>query len=217
MSIKLTPRLKAAADFVRSNKKIADIGTDHGYLVCYLVQNGICKSGIASDIGEGPLMSAKQTITENNLTSLVVPRLSDGLKQINKDEADDIVIAGMGGELIALILSECSWAKDKDKHFVFQPMTHPEFLRSYLCNNGYKINKETVVGEGNKNYCIMDVSFSGEIKKYSLIYKYIGEIKTFDELPTKNYINHLINYLINKQKGNNSGELQAIIEELKLL
>ena len=122
-SSQLDNRLKLCADFVRSGAKLADIGTDHAYLPVWLCRIGRCPFAVAADINPEPLKRGQSTIIESGMSDRIETRLSDGLKEIKCDEADDIVIAGMGGELIAKILSECSFATDNSKHFILQPMT----------------------------------------------------------------------------------------------
>lgn len=63
---------------------------------------------------------------------MISARLSNGLENIAENEADDFVIAGMGGELIAAILDSCAYAKNSEKHFILQPMTKSEVLIKYL-------------------------------------------------------------------------------------
>ena len=99
--IKLDDRLKSVASLVRNGKRVADIGTDHGYLVAYLVENNICPCGIAADLRKGPLENARQTVIQQGLSDKIELILSDGLENISPDSCDDIVIAGMGGNLIA--------------------------------------------------------------------------------------------------------------------
>lgn len=196
--VKLTKRLDAVASLVRENSTLADVGCDHGYLPVYLLLNDKIKSAVASDINEGPLLSCKNLVSEYSLQDKVKCVLSDGLKNISSDDCSDISICGMGGELIAKILSECEWVKDKEKHYIFNPMTHPEILRKYLCQNGYKINNDFVIKDGKHYYNVFDVFYTGEVLDYNESYYYLGNIDSFEH---KDYFNHLLNYLQNKMKG----------------
>ena len=106
----LDGRLAKCAAMLRG-VPFADIGTDHAYLPVYLAVRGEIPAAIAADLREGPLESAKRTIARFHVESIVTARLSDGLAAIQPQEAEDIVIAGMGGELIAQILSKAPWLK----------------------------------------------------------------------------------------------------------
>ncbi len=116
----------------------------------------------------------------------------------------------MGGELIANIISECRWAKNPEKHFIFNPMTHPEILRKYLCENGFEIRTDRIVKEGRHYYNVFDAVYTGIIKEYDESYYYLGNIKHFEY---KEYFNHILNYLENKMKGGE--DFSEIISAIK--
>ena len=211
--LRLTERLNAVALLVRDNSTLADIGCDHGFLPVYLVLNGRIKSAVASDINSAPLDSCKALVSQYGLEDKIKCVLSDGLRNINQDEADDIAVCGMGGELIADILSACEWAKDSGKHYIFNPMTHPEILREYLCKNGFEIGTDIIVKEGRHYYNVLDAVYTGEIKERSEAYYFLGNI---DDFKYKEYFHHLLNYLENKMKGgaDHSAVIAAIKEKL---
>ncbi|MBQ5743991.1 MAG: SAM-dependent methyltransferase, partial [Ruminococcus sp.] len=100
----LDNRLRLCAAFVRQGARLADVGTDHAYLPVWLCRHGVCPSAIAADINPAPLQRGQMTVEAAGLSDRVQTRLSDGLAAVGADEADDIVIAGMGGELIAAII-----------------------------------------------------------------------------------------------------------------
>lgn len=172
----LDNRLKLCSDFVRKGAKLADIGTDHAYLPVWLCRIGRCPSALAADINPEPLKRGEGTIIESGLSDRIETRLSDGLKEIRRDEADDIVIAGMGGELIAKILSECSFATDSSKHFILQPMTRSEMLIAWLCENGFKIIKQDCCVASGRCYTVLLVKYIGEKISTDEIYYYLGEL-----------------------------------------
>jgi len=175
--IKLSPRLQMAADMVRKGVRIADIGTDHAYIPVYLVQNGICPGGIAADLRESPLANARATVNACGLTAEVALRLSDGLDEIAPGEADDIILAGMGGTLIADLVKRTLWLRDHSKHLILQPMTHAEDVRAYLCENGYEILYENACFEAHRCYIAMCARFAEKLMlKAAQSYYYIGEL-----------------------------------------
>jgi len=110
---------------VREGAAAADIGTDHAYLSAYLVSSGKCPRALATDLREGPLQNAAETLAQLSLCDKIELRLSDGLDDISSDDADDFIFAGMGGTLITEILSRTAWIKDETKRFIFQPMSRP--------------------------------------------------------------------------------------------
>lgn len=208
--IKLTQRLLAVARLVRENSSLADIGCDHGFLPVHLVLNGRIKSAVAADINEGPLASCRSLVNEYALDEKIKCVLSDGLKNIPENEADDIAICGMGGELIADILSKCEWTKSADKHYIFNPMTHPEILRKYLCENGFEIGADMIVKEGRHYYSVFEATYTGATKAYPESYYYLGNITDFTH---KEYFHHLLNYLENKEKS--GFDFSKVIADIK--
>lgn len=144
---------------VRRGSRVADIGTDHAYLPVYLVQAGVCPGGIAADIRSGPLDAARRTVTEAGLTDVIALRLGDGLVPVAADEADDIVIAGMGGETIVEILSAADWVKDTRLRLILQPMTRAEELRRWLLTSGFSITEERLVRDGHRLYPVLAAAY----------------------------------------------------------
>lgn len=174
----LTPRLALAASFVRPGSAVADIGTDHAYLPVYLVNAGICKGAVASDVRPGPLERARLTARVYGALEKVSFALADGLDGVEPAGADDVVIAGMGGELIAAIVGRCGWLRDPKKHLILQPMTSQEELRRFLCENGFTIEKEAVASEkgGRKLYLVISAHFTGVCAEKDRFYCAVGEL-----------------------------------------
>ncbi len=135
---------------------ICDVGTDHGYLPCYMIENGLCRKAYACDIAQGPLNSAIAHIKERCLSDKITSVLSDGLDSVERSDITDVVIAGMGGELIADIISRCVWLKD-GINLVLQPMTKPEVLRKWLYENGFCVTRELACVSGRFVYSVMQV------------------------------------------------------------
>ena len=210
--MKLSKRLNAAANMVRQGARLADIGCDHGYVPVALVLDGRIKGAVASDINEGPLSSCISLVKENCLEDKIKCVLSNGLENINLDEVDDILIAGMGGELIADILGNADSEKLGEKHIIINPMTHPEIARKFLFENGFEIQNEIVVKDGRHFYAIADAIKTDALIPYTKTDLFIGKIEISNE--NKGYFEHLLNYLKNKQKsGEDFSEVIAAIEE----
>lgn len=168
-------RLLKIAEFIKNGERVADIGTDHGFLPIYLVKSGISPFVIASDIKEKPLKSAINNAKKAG-TDQIDFRLCDGLSSIGKDEVDAVIIAGMGGECIAGILNSSLWAQNSGKHFILNPMNSPEKLREFLYNSGFSINSEYAVEDSGKIYTVLDVYATPDIEKRGEDFYYLGKL-----------------------------------------
>ncbi len=198
---KLSKRLKVCADMVSKGCRIADIGTDHAYLPIFLAKNKLISKAIASDINKGPLKIAKRNIYDNGLENIIETRLSEGLKNIYENEVDEIIIAGMGGNLISEILDKCKFKNKFNKKFILQPMTYEYDLRLYLCNHGYFIEDEKAILCKNKVYTVIMARYIDYKLIFSETYYYIGRIlKNYNE-DAKLYIEKQIRDLKNKKNG----------------
>lgn len=150
----LQPRLKLLADLVPQGARLADVGTDHGYVPVYLLQNGRIASAIASDINPAPLDHARRTAEEYGVKRISFT-LCAGLERITPNECDTILIAGMGGETIIDILSAAPWTCAGGHMLLLQPQTRVELLRAWLCDAGYTIAREHLVEDKGKLYVVL--------------------------------------------------------------
>lgn len=149
----LDHRLSAIYEMVKGGT-VADIGTDHALLPVALIEGGRCTKGYACDIGTGPLESAGRTIAAAGLNDRIERILCDGIPPQCAD-CDTIIIAGMGGLLIADILSRTGIGEQTQ--LLLQPMTKAPELRRWLIENGFFIKREQYVREGKMLYVILDV------------------------------------------------------------
>lgn len=156
MNIKLPQRLACIAAQVTVGNRVADIGTDHGYLPIYLVQNSIAPKVIACDVNQMPLESAQRNIALYGCSQQIETRLSDGLRGLSPGEVDTVVIAGMGGLLIQDIL-EASKEIAHNVQLILQPMQGRPELRKYLVANGYQIQRDLLVEEEHRIYEVLVV------------------------------------------------------------
>ena len=155
--MKLTPRLKTIADLVPQGTIVGDVGSDHGYVPIYLVENGICETAIASDINEGPTDNARQAVLEAGLTESIDVRHGGGLLPYKVGEVETVIIAGMGGLLIRDILLERPEMTESVKTFILQPMVAQDELRAWLADNNFRIIEEKLSQEAHRMYEIIVV------------------------------------------------------------
>lgn len=162
MPVKLTPRLMTALPYIRGDRLVADIGTDHAYLPIYLCEQerltptvsgrGDGLRALAADINRGPVERAEAHIAAAGLGHCIHTLQTDGLAGLESFDPEDILIFGMGGELIAHILERAPWVRREGKRLILQPMTHGERLRAYLLSAGFGIVGETLSREGERIY-----------------------------------------------------------------
>lgn len=153
-SITLTPRLRAAADWVPRGAILCDVGTDHARLPAALLLEGRIQRAIASDIRSGPLERAARTVREYGLEDSVELRFCPGLEAVAPGEADTVTICGMGGEMILRILEAAPWTRE-DVTLILQPQRSQGELRRWLWEHGYRIDAEKVAVEGERWYTLL--------------------------------------------------------------
>jgi tRNA (adenine22-N1)-methyltransferase len=196
----LGPRLQLCASMVRKNVKLADVGTDHAYLPIWLAKKAIISNAVAADIRQGPLEKAKDNIQRYHVQDTVTARLSDGLNKISPNEADDIVIAGMGGEMINKIIENAKWLKDSNKRLILQPMTSVPELRKYLAENGFALLKEQAVIDENHAYTVILSYYNPKLIKTDELYEYIGMLNPKKQAD-REYVSRVLVSLSKKARG----------------
>ena len=155
--MQLSKRMKAVADLAGMGDCLADVGTDHGYIPIYLLEERRFQRGIAMDVHEGPLLRARENIQSHGLSDRISCRLGDGLERLGKGEADTVVIAGMGGSLIIRILTEGEKVLKEVSRLVLQPQSEIAKVRDFLQEQGYQIEKEHMVLDEGKYYQAMRI------------------------------------------------------------
>ena len=161
---------------VRKGSRLADIGTDHAYLPTALILDGTIESAIAADLRKGPLENAEATVRSYGIADKVQLRLSDGLKAISPEEADDIAIAGMGGNLISDILDCTNWIQKENVRLILQPQSHEELVRRWLWNKGFEIIAEDSCFEDGKVYICIVAEYSGRVQDYTEFQALVGSL-----------------------------------------
>ena len=197
----LSIRLQAILNFIDQNDKVADIGTDHGYLLEACINKGIT-FGQGVENKKGPYDRALLTLNTHIKNNKIKLSLSDGLDDLD-DNIDTIVIAGMGGELIFKIIDANIEKAKKVKKLILEPNIKIFELREYLSDNSFEIINEDIVEDNNKFYEIIVVKYNpkcfalneqekmfGPIliknKPLSFIHKWQYRIKQINDIFTKN-------------------------------
>lgn len=165
--MKLSKRLALIGESIHDVATMADIGTDHGALPIMLIKSGRCQKAIASDINKGPVEIVTKRVGQARMTEKIEIRKGDGLKILKPGEVDLIVIAGMGGALIAEILeASVHICRRNDVKLILQPNTEPGVVREWLTTKGFRITKEELAYDQGKFYEMMWAEFSEEPNDY---------------------------------------------------
>ena len=126
-------RLQAIINFIPNTARVADIGTDHGYLAIELAKKNIFV--IAGDKNFAPCIAAKKNIAAAGFNIEV--RQGDGLKILRAGEVDTICIAGMGGSLICEILSSSPDILQIVDKIILQPMNAVDKVLNWIDKNNF--------------------------------------------------------------------------------
>ena len=202
----LSKRLSAVAESLSPNTVVCDVGSDHGALPLYLLKNNLCRKVFVSDLNLLPLKRAQKALLDAGVSERAVFCHTDGIESLLDFSLDVIVIAGMGGETIAGILSRAKKKIPVGMNFVFQPMTKTVFLRQYLYENGFLITNEKLVKENKKIFLIIEAQYQAKIVQKSddayLVGEYLPKVK--NEL-TREYFQQLLTKfnvkILGKQKA----------------
>ncbi|MBO5092169.1 MAG: SAM-dependent methyltransferase [Clostridia bacterium] len=220
--LKISKRLCTAASYVRNGAVVADIGTDHAYLPIYLTLEGRVSLAYASDINQGPIERANENIKKHGLENKILTKVAAGLDGIESVKPTDIVICGMGGELIVKILQNSQYIRQNGIRLVLQPMTHIKEVREYL-QNGFSTIAENVVFEDEKLYQVLCLQYDGGFHPLSPIECELGKINI--ENHSENFVKLLYSTIAKYTKkreglllgGQDTKEVDQVLKELEKL
>lgn len=221
----LGDRLQAVADFVPQGSRVADIGTDHGYLAVELVKSGKAKLVVASDKNTGPYEAAVRTVRENGLADNVISvRLGDGLKSLRPGEVDTVCIAGMGGALMVEILEGSPDVVETLDTLILQPQSAAPELRRWIYRKHWHIEDESLALDDGRIYEII-MAKRGRRKMPEQLMLEIGPVLWQKKLPL---LRHHIEALLFQERrvaagmeksdaAKKSKKYQAVIRHIKEL
>jgi tRNA (adenine22-N1)-methyltransferase len=171
----LSTRLERVAAQVPQGARLADIGSDHGYLPVALKLRGVIEAAVAGEVAPTPYASAQRNVRKNGLQESIVVRLADGLAAVEPQDRISVVsLCGMGGETMCEILEAGKQRLAGVERLVLQPNGAERELRQWLMGNGYQIVCEELLRENRFDYEII-VAEPGAAA-YSIEQLYFGPV-----------------------------------------
>ncbi|CRM47241.1 MULTISPECIES: tRNA (adenine(22)-N(1))-methyltransferase [Pseudomonas] len=173
----LSMRLERVGANVPTGARLADIGSDHGYLPVALMRRGLIVAAVAGEVAATPFHAAQRTVRDNGLEQQITVRLADGLAAIEpRDGITAISVCGMGGETIRDILENGKPYLSGQERLILQPNGGEQPLRQWLMDNGYSILSEELLWENRFFYEIIVAERAGPVA-YSAEQLYFGPLQ----------------------------------------
>lgn len=184
----LDDRLLLIASMVREGAVPLDVGTDHAYVPIYLIKNKICKKAVASDINTKPLAKACENAQRFGVSDKISFCLANGIADVHPEQfgVTDIIIAGMGGELIAEIIDRSEYTRIPGIRLILQPMSTVQELRGYLAEIGYATIEEKLCRAGDKYYTCIVAEYDGVRREVPPVRLMVGNVADDETDPLVN-------------------------------
>ncbi len=194
-------RMAKIAEAVREGVTVFDIGSDHALIPVYLLKSGKCPRAVITDISRNSLEKGLKNVIKEGVSVQVEAVCTDGTLGLDLPDEADIIITGMGGELIAEIISRDERLKDKRYRLILQPMTKVRELRIYLSESGFSDIKEQRVLSCGKIYCVISCGYTGSKEKTGDKEAYFGYGFDRTHNEDRQYAKKTLNDLKRKMEG----------------
>ena len=152
----ISKRIKFIASLIDASDKVLDVGTDHALLPIYLVKNNITKVADGSDISSVVLENAKNNLIKYKMDSIINLFCSDGIKSVDINKYNTLVITGMGFHTIKDILDNGNL--DGINKMIIQSNNNHEEFRKYINSINYKIISDYYIFDKGKWYLVSLIS-----------------------------------------------------------
>ena len=199
-------RMTLIYNLVRDGKGVLDVGTDHAIIPIELVKSGKVPHAAVTDISRPSLEKGLKNIAQSGFADNISGYCTDGTLGVPLDSVDDVIIAGMGGELIVKILSQDERLKSEKFRFILQPMTKPEETRRYLYENGFSVLSETKVISEGRVYAVIHARYSARASEYSARDILLGVTPKRESVSDVTYAERLLSALSTRLSGLNKAE-----------
>ena len=212
----LDDRLLLIASMVREGAVPLDVGTDHAYVPIYLIKSGICRRAVATDVNRQPLTNACANAQRFGVFEKINFCLGNGIADVHPERYDvtDIIIAGMGGELIAEIIDKSDYTRIPGVRLILQPMSSLQELRGYLAEMGYATVTEKLCRAADKYYTCIVCEYDGVRREVPDVRLLVGDVVDDEADPLVNgFLESTAKKLRRKIRGRRAGGLPVVREE----
>lgn len=217
----LSLRLQAIVSLIPPSSRVLDIGTDHGQVPAYVLENHLADSVVATDIHEDPAEICRKYLRRQGVIKNATVLRTDGLHGIVLRTLDTVILSGLGGMEMVRIIRESLIDHDNSfplgVHFLLQPQRSAEELRVFLEENGFHLVTERICIDREKMYTIILTKFTKEHQPVrSLTENILGPVILSDRPEHYfEYLSHERNVL--KKHMRARPELSDVIQEIDRL
>lgn len=201
-------RMETIYGFVRRGAVVCDVGTDHAIIPIELVKNGVCESAVITDISAPSLEKGVNNAKNCKMDKKISAYCTNGTLKVPLDDVTDVIIAGMGGELIAQIISQDTRLCDGRFRFILQPMSKPQFLRSFLSENGFEMLLEKKTEADGRVYSVIVAEYTARISQLTDLQLLFGVTPEYSDENEKKYALNVYRALLEKLKGQESSSTE---------
>lgn len=203
------------AEEIRDAKRVIDVGSDHGFIASYVLENDLTQFVIATDIHRAPAQRTKNLLEKQGFSDRSAVYCRDGFSGIDIQKGDRVVIAGIGGLEMIRVLSQAlehnEGGMPTDVPFLLQPQRSSEELRIYLSKNGFAIRSEKICVDRGKVYVLIVADYTKQRYSLNLIQRIIGPY-IMEHRPdgTELYLRQMLRSIEKQRRGR--AELSQVME-----
>jgi tRNA (adenine22-N1)-methyltransferase len=211
-TISLTPRLAALyKQYEAANKDydiIWDTCCDHGYLGQKILASNRRGQLVFVDQVISITKALSQYLEGQPYTNYTIYTQDLAQLKLATDKSHLVIVAGIGGELIAELLPRLLANNKSPIDFIFCPSTSVYSLRDYLSNNNFGLLAESIVADNNRFYEVIYARYeSTDLEGVSLL----GEMWDSNSSDHQRYLKNLMTLYEKRLMGSKADAAQEVL------
>jgi tRNA (adenine22-N1)-methyltransferase len=151
-------RFQAVLGFLRPAEVLVDVGTDHGLLPLFALEQGLARRAIGIDRAEATRAQALAHAGHSGLAERADFRIGDGLAALAPGELGEdaaLTLCGLGGRLAVGVLNRGAGRLGGFAQLVVQPNAHAEAVRAWARAAGWHLAGEALVAEARELFPVL--------------------------------------------------------------